>query len=464
MMRLVKRGLMFGNLYEVNSTALVGRYNRALAHLTGLTTALNEFHIDISGYSPEIGEELGNQLYLNPEGLNRQFILLSIEQRTAPLLNAHFSMSRTILKDYFDMYEEQLFALTARDAVVGELVNSIYSISKPLDLFSLREIEVEADTVESHVEASDELTDKIFQFMEEPDAWWDDVLICEMVELSKRTGDIIRNPIELEPQKFKQNNFFTRHFGGMYVFREMEEPACIAVDTIENADGLPVEYACTLKDRYDIAAFFKLNDLVEPISEAKGVDAQAILKQKMDFLVIDVAANKGEELARVSRRDLRHLTRKFFNDLPEEYHMLDKALRAFLAGEPALRLRPDEEAYFYLLRSKNHPDKHLVNMLLGQLTPLDFRQLYICHKDTFYAAYRTWGDAKRTYVAQFLAEEYAVDKAGAREELFGAEYAMEEDFDEDDDDNDFGFGKNRGPWGAIPQDQKPSKRSQGDRK
>ena len=63
MMRLVKRGLMFGNLFEVSSSALVGRYNRALEHLTGKTTELTEFHIDISGFSPEIGDELGDLNY-----------------------------------------------------------------------------------------------------------------------------------------------------------------------------------------------------------------------------------------------------------------------------------------------------------------------------------------------------------------------------------------------------------------
>ena len=35
MMRLIKAGLMYGNLFEVNSAALVERYNRALKHLTG---------------------------------------------------------------------------------------------------------------------------------------------------------------------------------------------------------------------------------------------------------------------------------------------------------------------------------------------------------------------------------------------------------------------------------------------
>ena len=59
MKRLIEKGLMFGNLVPVTSKALVERYNRALKSLTGKQTKLTDFHVDVSGYSPEIGDELG---------------------------------------------------------------------------------------------------------------------------------------------------------------------------------------------------------------------------------------------------------------------------------------------------------------------------------------------------------------------------------------------------------------------
>ena len=55
MKRLIERGLMFGNLIRIDSPALVERYNRALYRLTKQKTQLEDFHIDISGYSYEIG-------------------------------------------------------------------------------------------------------------------------------------------------------------------------------------------------------------------------------------------------------------------------------------------------------------------------------------------------------------------------------------------------------------------------
>ena len=102
MNRLITRGLMFGNLIEVSSPQLVARYNRALKALTGKETALTDFHIDLSGYSPEIGDEFGDLYYLNPAGANRQFILLTTAQKEAPLLNIRFSTSRGILTQFIE--------------------------------------------------------------------------------------------------------------------------------------------------------------------------------------------------------------------------------------------------------------------------------------------------------------------------------------------------------------------------
>ena len=178
MMRLVKAGLMFGNLYEVSSPALVERYNRALEHLTGKRTELTEFHIDIVGASPEIAHELGDELYLNPHGANQMFILLSTDQKTAPLLNNQFSTSRSILRQYIEENEDQLFALTAREAVAGELMNSVFKLGEPADLLDINRIEITADTTQAHVAEAEELSGQIDRFMSDEDAWWDDVLIC----------------------------------------------------------------------------------------------------------------------------------------------------------------------------------------------------------------------------------------------------------------------------------------------
>jgi hypothetical protein len=218
MKRLIQRGLMFGNLFHVSSPALVERYNRALKHLTGKTTKLTDFHIDISGFAPEIGEELNDPLYLNHAGVNRQFILLSTDQKRSPLLNAKLSTSHTILRKFFDDNEAQLFALTAGDAVAGELVNSVHAVTNPARLFDIRAVTVEADTTMGTVQSANDLAKKVDRFLQEEDAWFDDVLIAEMITLANETGDVRRNPVRLNTMEFMQENYWTAHFGGLYLF------------------------------------------------------------------------------------------------------------------------------------------------------------------------------------------------------------------------------------------------------
>lgn len=450
---LIEKGLMFGNLIRIDSPVLVERYNRALDALTGKRTELTEFHIDIAGFSPEIGDELADPLYLNHEGVNRQFILLTTDQKCAPLLSSKFSTSRSILRQFIDENERELFALTVRDAVAGEVVNSVFRIETPADLFEIRKLRIEADTTDGTVRVAKRLRGMIDEFKTRPDAWFDDVLIGEMIGLAKETGDVTRNPIILPEMEFDQSNFWTSHFGGLYVFRDIENPAVISVGPKEKIGKTPLPIVFDFDDRAHIATFLDLNDLVEPIIKARGMDATAVLRQKMNFIVARVAADRGEDLSQATRRDLRALGRKYAVSLPAEWQGLAALVRWAEEGGSWPHITSDHPAYFYSLRAKPHKDADLVNRLLAELSPLDFRQLFICHKDAFYAAYAEWPEAKQAYVARFLESEYQVDKAGAREALFGSEADMSEP--DPQDASPWSAGRSRdmidrvGPWGAI---------------
>lgn len=449
MKRLIQRGLMFGNLFHVSSPALVERYNRALKHLTGKTTALTDFHIDISGFAPEIGDELDDPLYLNHAGVNRQFILLSTEQKRAPLLNTKFSTSRAILRHFIDDNEAQLFALTARDAVAGELVNSVYDISTPPRLFDIRAVKIEADTTSGTVQSAHKLAAKVDTFLSKEDAWFDDVLIAEMVSLANETGDVRRNPVRLQTQTYQQSNFWTAHFGGLYMFQGMEHPALIAATTKDGLDDLPIKYVFDLKERNRIAKFLEFNNLAEPIVKARGTNAAAILSQKMEFILIDTIADQGIDLTGVTGREMRRLTRENAHLLPDSYHALAKLVQWAQHGGRWPKITSDHPAYFYTLRASDHDDADLVNMLLAELCPADIRQMFICHKELFYKTYTGWADVKKDYVATYLEAEYQSDKAGARAALFGHAPNMVDDVSAPPKELSRDMIDRVGPWGAV---------------
>ena len=442
MKRLIEKGLMFGNLIEVSSPALVERYKRAMKALCGKETKLTDFHVDLSGFSPEIGDELEDMEYLNPNGCNRSFILLTTAQKNAPLLNMVFSTSRAILQDYVEVNEAQLFALTARDAVIGTLQSGVYEMASAARLLDVRQITVDADTTGGHVAAAGQLAEQIERFRTEPEGWRDDVLITNMIELAKKTGDVTRVPISLKPRSYPQGSFWTSLFGGLYLFRDVKFPAMIARGQV---GPVPISSVYTLEQRNEIADFLSRNDLAEPIVTARGMDAAAVIRQKMDFILVDAADRLGIEIGDARRTELRKVAYTLGDALPAEFQGLGALLRWVEDKGEWPKITSEHPAYFYSFRATPGPLRDLVNMLLAELSPMDVRQMYIVHKELFYASYATWSDRKRQYVADFLEREYKVDAQGVRQSLFGPEPGMDHGSAEPARD----LGAVVGPWGAV---------------
>ncbi|MEO6300862.1 MAG: DUF6638 family protein [Paracoccaceae bacterium] len=448
MKRLIEKGLMYGNLIEVSSPALVERYNRAMKALCGKTTALTDFHIDLSGFSPEVADELGDDLYLNPNGCNRQFILLTTAQKNAPLLNMVFSTARGMLRQFIEANEGQLFALTARDAVMGALQSSVYEIGTPAKLLDLRQVTIEADTTGGHVAAAGQLAGLIERFRTEPDGWRDDVLIAGMIELAKKTGDVTRVPITLKPMTFPQGSFWTSLFGGIYLFRDVKFPGMISSGPRDKVGVVPIAPVFDLTQRNELADWLDRNGLVEPIVKARGMDAAAVIRQKMDFILVDAADQLNIDIGDARRTELRKVAYTLSDTLPDEFQGLGALLRWVESAGEWPKITSEHPAYFYSLRGAPGPHKDLVNMLLADLSPMDVRQMFIVHKELFYQEYATWSDRKRQYVADFLEREYKVDEQGVRAALFGAEPGMDAK-GRPTPEPARDLGAVVGPWGAV---------------
>ena len=209
------------------------------------------------------------------------------------------------------------------------------------------------------------------------------------------------------------------------MFRDVATSTVIARDPGVDLSGLPVDQVLSFDDRAGIARFLHDTRLAELIVASRERNVAEIIRQKIDFITIATAAEHGEDLTGLHRQNIRNIERKYIGAMPEAYHGLMDIWRWATMGGGFPNLTPAHDAYFYALRSSRHGDKDLVNMLLSDLSPLDFRQLFICHKDAFYARYNTFSDSKKDYVSRFLAEEYVVDKAGARQALFGPEPSMQ---------------------------------------
>jgi hypothetical protein len=425
MMRLVQSGLMYGGLVEVSTPALVARYNAALEKLTGRRTKLDSFYIDLSGFAPEIGNEFGDDTYLNPRGCNQQFILLTLDQMRAPLLKAYFTSYRMILRTFYEQNAAALFALTSRDAVSGELLESFHKLDREDELLDLRVITVAAETVGGHVSMAAHLERLIAEFRSRDDAWFDEALIGDMIALASAVGDVESTPLALVRGPYPLGNFHTTHFGGRYVFHSDDHTTLIRVTPGGRPLEAPNVTTLELSDGPGLAAFLDHEHLIQSIFAAPGLDAAALLRRRLDFVLVDHLCARGKMPDRATDAALRAAVHRELDDLPALFHALSKVLRRVEQGAKAIPLDPNDPAYFYTVRATPGPNRDLVNMLLAELTPIDLRQLFLCHKPAFYAAYATWSEAKRAYAVDVLRREYLPDKAGLRARLFGQDTVPE---------------------------------------
>jgi hypothetical protein len=289
----------------------------------------------------------------------------------------------------------------------------------------MKQVTVEADTIGGHVADAGKLTGLIERFRGETDGWRDEGLIAEMITLARKTGDISRVPIALPAMTFQQPNFWTSLFGGVYIFQEMAFPSVISTLARESLGAMPIMPLMDITNRNKIAEWLERNGLVEPIVQARGLDAAAVLRQKMDFILVEAAETLKLEIGDARRTELRKIAYRLGDALPDEFLGLANLLRWVEGQGPWPRITSEHACYFYTLRAAPGKDRDLVNMLLSELAPMDVRQMFIVHKELFYAHYATWSDRKRQWVVEFLEREYKVDAQGAREALFGAEPSMD---------------------------------------
>jgi hypothetical protein len=103
--------IIYRELLVIGSKTLIERYNKALEKLTGKRTSLNLFHIDRSGYSPEIALEFEDNDYLDTFGINKKFIIVSLAQKDLPVIRSHFSSTGEFLKEFIDDNHECILTL-----------------------------------------------------------------------------------------------------------------------------------------------------------------------------------------------------------------------------------------------------------------------------------------------------------------------------------------------------------------
>ena len=219
MNRLLESGLRAGGLLRIEDPLLVERYNEALARF-GLGRAEGPFHVDATGWSPEVAQALDRDDYLDPLDANRRFILVSPRQDGLPVLRGPFPCEARIFHDFVRRHAARFERLTLREAVYGEMDDGTLLVEDAGDLADLSRVTFRWRSTGGTVEAAVRLKRLVATFEEDRDAWRDVAAQEEMLRLARKAGDVRVNGMDQDQCSADWPRVFhTRLFGGTTLVR-----------------------------------------------------------------------------------------------------------------------------------------------------------------------------------------------------------------------------------------------------
>ncbi len=425
MKRLLEAELIYGRLLDISEPHLIARYNKALEGFGLRPTALERFSIDMTGFSPEIAEELGDRDYLDPNRVNRRFIILTPAQAELPVVHTSFSNTAALMHEFFNANSRAINAVTIKDALYGEIEDSVSVIEDIDDLLSINEVRFRVLSAEDMLGKATELRELIDRLKKVPNAWADDAMLERMVELAKTTGDIRQNALVPEELVFRHEAYWANHFGGVYVFLDEKTTTVIcdpSVPGFRRSRPWQVSYIA-ITDYARIYDFLATTSRLQ-LPQASWVQESGLFQHRADMVIRGLIneVDPNADLMNADRIWLQTWIHRNAALVTRDgiYSFLQEMSRAIAAtGTISMQEVAPENRFLLVRAAPRHPDQWLVNRLISQLTPRDFVSRFVFDKQGFYESYERYSEKFREYVVATLTDTYLRDKAAFRHKLYG---------------------------------------------
>ena len=425
MKRLYDNALFYGRLLTVTQPHLVERYNKALKAFGLPATVLERFDIDKTGFSPQIADELDDPNYLDPNGVNRRFIILTPAQSTLPVVHTCFSNTEALVYEFYNSNSRAIQALTIKDVIYGEIEDNVSTVRDVEDLLSIEQVEFKVLSADDVLGKAATLRSLVDRLKTEPEAWRDDAMLERMVDLAKVAGDIRENRLVPDQVVFRHDAFWTSHFGGCYIFND-EKMTTVICDP--DAPGFrrsrpwQVSYL-SIRDQARIFRFLAETGRLDP-PRASWLETSGLLEHRAE-MAIRALLRKSDPDADYSGMDAvwlqtwMHRNAGLINE--EGTYPFLNAIKREIAqtGRVDIGRIPDRFRFLLARARPEHKDAWLVNRLITEFVPDDFVSRYVFNKQGFYADYTGYDDAFRQHVVETLKNTYLTDKAAFRKRLYG---------------------------------------------
>jgi len=417
--------LIYGRLLTVDEPHLIQRYNKALAAFGLVPTKLQNFQIDRTGFSPEVAEECGDYDYLDPNEVNRRFIILTPSQIDLPVVHTAFSNTSQLMFEFMSKNQRAIDALTIKDVIYGEIEDSVPKVNDIEDLLSINQVEFKVLSAEDVLGKAAELGRLVDRLRQEPDAWRDNAMLERMVDLAKVCGDIRENALVPDQVIFRHNAYWTSHFGGIYVFVDPDMTTVIsdpAAPGFRRSRPWQVSYL-SINDADKVFRFLATTGRLD-LPRASWIEASGYLEHRAEMVVQALIrdAEPNRNLTDIDKVWLQTWIHGHADLIASDgnFPFLNAAKREIAQfGHLKIEDVPPRQRFLVVRARPDHPDAWLTNQLISDFVPQDFVSRYVFNKSGFYKDFDGFSDPWRSHVVDVLKTTYLKDKAALRARLYG---------------------------------------------
>ncbi len=423
---LKTEGILPDNLILVDGD-LVKNYNRAFEKVTGKKTALESFHIDKRGESPEIEVELGNN-YLQCGASHRFMIIVTPDQRNVDLIHEEFSFDENIIDVIFDNYMPAISVATRVDGLFGELEDDVRAYHSVEDLLLLNNVTISLKTPSGFLKKAMELQDAVKQLQRSPE-----LLIANNSRHVKKTLSLAREVGDVRGMNLSQiemtkeiKSFYSRLFQGTYVFRLDNSEGVLPIQRPKSvAGGAPAKREKQHFKRSAVVIYKGNGDAIEdgpsvsfiPIqSEDRVIDflgeaglisySPGLIGRKLSRIEDGVLLQKEIDVSRLSREDRIQAVEKEIDHMPDEWHGLRDVERKLAAGNDLaaeVKKRPPSVKKRLIRPFRKEGKTHtIVHNLITKLCPDDYEGMYDHNRRDLEYTFDKSDETTRDYIVHVL--------------------------------------------------------------
>jgi hypothetical protein len=413
---LERLGLINQDLFVVDGE-LAQRYNRVLKQVFEFDCDVDHFRVDKRGLSPELADflkakypdrlEFGEN-YLNIGAANRFMVVVSPDQRSAPLVAPQSSYEEKLFDEVYRTARHTIEDLAASDALFGELENGITLFRTAEDLMQLRTVRVSLDTLGGTSQAVSELN-RLSGELGEGNNALDPEYIEKMRQLVAKVGNVNARAVsDIFPIKTEVHCFYVEFYQGVHCLRNFKNEDGLRGIFISHHQGKP-------KDLGEEVIGLDLHDqkVLKHLHEYRFLRYNPdLIEQRIAEVEDDLLLAKGVDVVGLEPSRRKAKLRQYSQELPKSWHELSDIRRTLDNTSADVEDEVEGASYETRLKlSEAVSKKEIINHMLAELDPSDPMRVYQFNRRKFRTEFPTFPVNRQRYVAHSILTQM---KGGSR--------------------------------------------------